>query len=481
MKPSRIVLLVIGILLAVVGMGLGAAGTGALVIDTTQSDADGYLTTPSFELETSSYAVTAEELEFVRTPGDWTPWGDGLELRLTVTPASGDSLFVGVAPRDDVDAYLDGVAHDEVQRLDAPNVDATSTPGERGPDAPSTQTFWAHSVEGGGPQTLNWTAEPGRWAMVVMNADASPGVTADATAGARTDVLVPLGIGLLIAALVLLGGGTALIVAAVSGGRGPTTAPGSPVPAESLPPAVRVYPVAVTGHLDPQLSRWQWLIKWLLLIPHYIVLAFLWLAFVLLTIVAGFAILFTGRYPRGIFDFNVGVLRWTWRVAYYGYSVLGTDRYPPFTLAAADHPAGLDVAYPQQLSRGLVLVKWWLLAIPHYLILAVFTGGAATWTYQVSADSSWQVALGGGLIGVLVLVAAISLLFTARYPAGLFDLVVGLNRWVYRVIAYAALMTDQYPPFRLDAGGGEPRPAPRTPAGGPAGAQPPPVPTPQHT
>jgi hypothetical protein len=79
------------------------------------------------------------------------------------------------------------------------------------------------------------------------------------------------------------------------------------------------------------------------------------------------------------------------------------------------------------------------------------------------------VSLGGGLIGVLVLVAGLSLLFRAHYPAGLFDLVMGLNRWVYRVIAYVALMTDTYPPFRLDLGGDEPAP-PVPPAPGSSSA-----------
>jgi hypothetical protein len=289
-----------------------------------------------------------------------------------------------------------------------------------------------------------------------MNADASPGVAVEADAGAQTGVLGPIAIGLLIAALALLAGGTAMIVAAVPDAeRAPAPAAERPVPAL---PGARTHPVALVGHLDPQVSRWQWLVKWLLLIPHVIVLAFLWAAFVVLTIVAWFAILFTGRYPRGIFEFNLGVLRWTWRVTFYGYSALGTDRYPPFTLADVDYPARLDIAYPQRLSRGLVLVKSWLLALPHLLIVAVLTGGAASWTFQLSAEESWQFSLGGGLIGLLVLVAGLALLFTARYPGGLFDLVVGLNRWVYRVIAYVALMTDDYPPFRLDLGGQEPGP-----------------------
>ena len=217
------------------------------------------------------------------------------------------------------------------------------------------------------------------------------------------------------------------------------------------------YPVRLEGRLDPQLSRWLWLVKWLLAIPHFIVLFFLWVAFVVLTIVAFFAILFTGRYPRGIFDFNLGVLRWTWRVSYYSYGALGTDRYPPFTLGEApDYPATLDVAYPERLSRGLVLVKWWLLAIPHYILLGIFLGGAGSAADRGQDWDGWHWWYGGGLIWALVLFAAIALLFMARYPRGLFDFVLGLDRWVARVVAYAGLMTDAYPPFRLDQGGDDP-------------------------
>ncbi len=216
------------------------------------------------------------------------------------------------------------------------------------------------------------------------------------------------------------------------------------------------YPVQVDATLQPGLSRWLWLVKWLLVIPHLVVLFFLWVAFAVLSVVALVAIVVTGRYPRGIFDFNVGVLRWSWRVGYYSYEALGTDRYPPFALHdVPDYPAHLEVAYPERLSRGLVLVKWWLLAIPHYLVLALVLGGG--WTAASGTDGDWDATYpSGGLVGLLVLIAAVGLLFTGRYLRPIFDLVLGLDRWALRVAAYVALMTDEYPPFRLDMGGTEP-------------------------
>lgn len=165
-------------------------------------------------------------------------------------------------------------------------------------------------------------------------------------------------------------------------------------------------PVRLTAVLDTPLSRWRWLVKWILVIPHLVVLVFLWIAFAAVSVFAFFAILFTGQYPRALCTFNLGVLRWSWRVSYYAYGALGTDRYPPFSLGEQpDHPARLDIAHPEHLSRGLVLVKWWLLALPHYLVIAVFTGG---WS------QGWSEA---GLIGLLVLTAAVALAFTGTTRA----------------------------------------------------------------
>ncbi|MEU7788919.1 DUF4389 domain-containing protein [Amycolatopsis sp. NPDC049159] len=214
------------------------------------------------------------------------------------------------------------------------------------------------------------------------------------------------------------------------------------------------YPVRVEATLDEPLSRGLWLVKWLLAVPHYVLLAFLWFAYPFATIAAFFAILVTGRYPRPLFEFTSGVLRWSWRVQYYSYAALGTDRYPPFTFAdVPDYPARLEIAYPERLSRGLVLVKWWLLAIPHFVIVGLFVGGGS-WLAFRADDGGFDWAA-GGLVGVLVVVAGVVLLFTGRYPRPIFDFVLGMDRWVLRVAAYVSLMTDEYPPFRLDMGGAE--------------------------
>ncbi len=445
-SAGRIALVVISAVLLLTSLALGAAGSVLLWAHATQRDDDGFFTSDRERLETVSYAITSEEIDLGVGPGGRErgfDLGDLATVRLTVDPQAETPVFVGIGPEDDVDRYLDGVAHAEITDVDLDPFRVTYRFAEGGAPAgrPGAELFWAAEVEGSGTQTLEWELESGQWAVVVMNGNGSPGVAVDAAAGVKVSWLFPASIGLLVGAVVLATLGAVLLVVGARGLH--------PVEAGVAPPE----PVRLEGRLDEPLSRWLWLVKWFLLIPHFVILVVLWVAFAVLTLIAGFAILVTGRYPRALFDVNVGVLRWTWRVTFYSFGAFATDRYPPFTLASApDYPATLEIAYPEHLSRGLVLVKWWLLAIPHYVVLGIL-GGAATGGW--SDDGSWTSG-SPGLITWLALVAAIVLLFGGRYPKGIFDLVVGLDRWVYRVIPYAALMTDRYPPFRLDQGGTEP-------------------------
>ena len=239
----------------------------------------------------------------------------------------------------------------------------------------------------------------------------------------------------------------------------------------------QAYPVTLRGELTIPPARGWWLLKWLLAIPHFICLLVLGIVFIVVWIITFFAILITGKHPKSLFDFKLGVLRWSWRAGFYSYEALGTDKYPPFSLNSdPNYPADLDISYTEKMSRGLVLIKWWLLAIPHYIVVSLlgaplvlicmmlffgavgFIGFAvASYFYPGIWDaemSNWQVEAGGGgggaaLTFILAIFAGIALLFTGKYPPSIFKLVVGFNRWIYRVAAYASLMTDEYPPFRL--------------------------------
>ncbi len=444
MKPTRIFAALVAGLAALVAIGLLVAGGALLWLYGTQRDADGFLTSPAYHLATDGYALVSNDIDLASRPGDWFP-SDVADVRLAVDAAG---TFVGIGPTGEVETYLAGVAGARVTRLGSEGDDVRYEPqaGTAVPARPADQPFWVAAAVG---EPLEWAVEAGSWTVVVMNADASAGVAGHFTAAVRLDFLAALGAGLAL-------GGVVLALLAAAGLLWATREQAAQTVGE---PMEGPYPLAITGAVDQRLHRVLWLVKWLLAVPHLVVLAALWLAYGALTVVAFFAILFTGRYPRGIFAFNVGVLRWSWRVGFYAFSPLATDRYPPFTLADADYPARLSVDYPAELSRGKVVVKWWLLAIPHYVVVGVLAGGL------MAAPGNLEI----GLIGVLVLIAAVALAFTGRYSAGLFELVMGLNRWVYRVIAYASLMTDEYPPFRLDMGGAEP---PSRPGGDPGGAGP---------
>jgi hypothetical protein len=446
------ILLAIGVLLSVVGLTIVIGG---IVVSTTNAlrDSDGYFSTPQETFTTSSSALTSATVGELSSADDIPnlPF-DLATIRLTAESAD-SPVFIGIASRADVDRYLDDVERAEIRSVTFRPFEAEyrEIEGSRTPDPPGDQDIWAASASGSGSQQIEWEVVPGEWRIVVMNADGGPGVSVDLRAGVRSDLIGPAALALIGAGiLVLVIGIPLLIIGAVLLGR--NTA-GPRRPAGMMPGSTNtsmrpgVSPVRLEGHRDRTLSRGLWLVKWLLAIPHYVILIFLWFAFCITSVIAGFAILFTGRYPQSLFTFNVGVLRWSWRVGFYSYSALGTDQYPPFTLERTDYPADFDVAYPENLNRGLVLIKWWLLAIPHYLILAAISG-------PVIWQSRWDDTARGGLslIGTLVLIVGVALLFTGTYPRGLFDLLMGIHRWIYRVIAYAGLLRDEYPPFRLDQG-----------------------------
>ncbi len=444
---ARIVAVALGGLGIVVGVVALVAGGLLVWAYGTQRD-DGFFTTRTERLETVTYAITSDRIDLGADPSsdEHVPdLGDLATVRLQAEPVADAPVFVGIGPTDAVDAYLDGVAHARVDRiaLGPGKVDYSYVDGGAPAGPPGDESFWAARADGAGRQTLDWAVEPGQWSVVVMNADASPAVGVRASVGVKANWVLPVGLGVAGFGLVSLLGATVLLLVGAIGLAHRLQQDPPPGPA-------RRGAVALTGHLDEP-SRWLWIVKPILVIPHLVVLFVLWVGVVGVSIIAFFSILFTRRYPRALFDYTTGVLRWSWRVGFYSFSALGTDRYPPFRLTvgpqdgAAPYPADLTVAYAPELSRRLVLVKWWLLAIPHFVVLGIVLGSSTAG--QSSAP---------GLLYLLVAFAALALLFTKRYPAGLFDFVLGLDRWVYRVLAYVLLLTDEYPPFRLDQGPDEP-------------------------
>jgi len=199
-------------------------------------------------------------------------------------------------------------------------------------------------------------------------------------------------------------------------------------------PVGRDDPVRVRSDIDAP-SRRLWLVKWCVLaVPHYPILIGLYLLYPLVTIAAGIAILFAGRYPRPLFDFNVGVLRWSWRLMNYRFPMNSTDRYPPFTLASVpDYPADLEVDYPESLTNRAVLLQRWLLGLPQIILC---------WSLEP-------------FLQTLCVVNAVWLLCIGTINLGMFDLLMGIVKWRYRVAVYVSLMRDEYPPFRMDLGSGQ--------------------------
>lgn len=471
LKPGRWVALLTGVLLVLFGLVLAWFGSGNLSRDYVPRDGD-YLIgevgtghSDTYALVSPSFSQNFPEL----LPADPPVVGEDPGFRITMRPAEpGQDIFLGIAAADTVSDYLADVPHTELHpdslfpgwwsfspRLALMNPVERFPAGRAAPAPPAEQDFWIASVTGWATQELAWDLPPGNWSLVIMNTDASGSVTVELQVGVRDDgveyVPNPIGFILLLLGIPPVLTGVLLVLFGATGlGRNIVERP------ERL--GESSYPVHVRGAFPAGVSRWRWLFKWLLAFPHYLLLGFLGVASLITAAAAGIAILCTGRYPRAWFLFNVGVLRWFWRVGYYAYSALGTDRYPPFTLSPVDYPADLEVHYPERLARGPVLFKW-LFSLPHVLLLVLLSwgvvfprGGFAPATEEAALSVPVSV------LGLLILFAALALAFTGRYPLGLFDFIVGLNRWTYRVGAYLLLLRDEYPPFRLELGGEEPKP-----------------------
>jgi hypothetical protein len=184
------------------------------------------------------------------------------------------------------------------------------------------------------------------------------------------------------------------------------------------------YPLRYDVEYPERLSRWRIFVKWLLAIPHFLILYALGVVVEVILLIAFFAILFTKKFPRGLFDFVVNFYRWTMNV--YAYVGLMRDEYPPFSWEAGKYAVTFDVDYPEELSRWKPFVKW-LLAIPHYIVLFFL---------YIIAFFLWALSF-------------FAILFTGRFPRGFFNFIVGTIRWSQRVMAYVYLLRDEYPPFSL--------------------------------
>lgn len=194
-------------------------------------------------------------------------------------------------------------------------------------------------------------------------------------------------------------------------------------------PTASSYPARLDLRGPEEIRNWRPLVNWLLGIPQLLVANALRSLAQVLLLIAFFAVLFTKRIPRGLFDTITMTYRYRWRVL--SFVLWMRESYPPFdfTPAAQDDgadPASVSVDYPAELNRWLPLVKW-LLAIPHYMVLVFLY-------------------LGGVAVG---LIAFFAVLFTGRYPEGMRSYLVGLARWSLRVRSYAGLLRDEYPPFSL--------------------------------
>ena len=237
-SAGRVVLIVLGSIGVLFGIAVLAGGGFLLWADRTQRE-DGYVTTPTEQFATSTYALTRSRLEVDTNGAGWVlneNWFG--KIRIRGEGPSGKTLFIGIGPEAAVAKYLGNVAHASVEDIDFDPFRAKylSIPGgaPRGP--PTEQDFWAASASGVGTQTVTWKVRDGDWSVVVMNADGSRGVVGDIDAGAKLSFLLWVAIGLLIGGVLVVGGSTALVVLAARRPRPPPAPPAAARESESPSP-----------------------------------------------------------------------------------------------------------------------------------------------------------------------------------------------------------------------------------------------------
>jgi hypothetical protein len=212
MSSGKIVLGVFGALLAMFAIGLLVAGGALLWATGTQRTSDGFISSSTTEASTDSYALTSTHLDLGAVRNDWFPAGWLATVQVSASPQDDAPVFVAIGPADDVTGYLENVAHDEVTRISDGEVTYRSHEGEATPALPAEQEFWVASAEGSGPQSLTWDIEPGQWTVLIMNADASPAVAVDLSAGVMTPWLTVAIVVLLIGGLFCGGVGALMLV-----------------------------------------------------------------------------------------------------------------------------------------------------------------------------------------------------------------------------------------------------------------------------
>jgi hypothetical protein len=436
-------------LIALVGFGFVGASVSLGWATATRDDA-GFFSTSSERFESDSFAITSDKTDLGDPgPDDW--WADRelATVRVAVDSATAGELFVGIGPEAEVEAFLADVPHDEVTDVDfrpfsadyrRQNADGTAMP-----SPPMDETFWVAQAAGDATQTITWNLEPGNWVIVVMNADAVANVSADIELGGKLDYLVPIAIGLGVAGVVLLAAGAAMIIGGavrrqVDEQAASGAGPGAVVPVDDR--AFRPYPLRLEGHLDAELSRWRWLVKWLLAIPRRR---------------ARLPVdRLRGALRRGLSDPVHGSLPFDLRLQRRSAALdvagqllrqqrPGHRSLPPFTLDAAVRPPSTSTTSISRAASCWSSRGCWRSTPAHHRRVPRGPSERQRWHRVGAGRQAAQAARGGG--GTALVHRAL--------PTGLHDLIMGVNRWTYRVIAYVALMTD-YPPFRLDQGGNDP-------------------------